>query len=276
MVLAGILNTGLVALPTGKQWQQHRRVYSKFLTERHLSNFANEVQEEIEVLLAKWRDNGGKTSVNAQYDLSCLTEDIIGRIALGVNLGRQLIAEKDNDEARDRDIMMKEVMLRTTTPTIAWWHRSGASAEDVRRIQREAKGKMTDLVDRAMERGGENMVSVMKQIQADGKIPFTDSDVHCEVSTIRGAGHETSSNTLSWSLLLLAEHPRVLAELQEEVDRVLGDDSTCTFAHFKSDKLHYTRCVIYETLRLFPTVPSFPRQAAKDCELGGFHIPKVL
>ena len=80
----GILDTGLVALPTGKQWQQHRRVYNQFFTERHLMKFAGAVQEEIEVLISKW-SRAGALAVNAQYDLSCLTEDIIGRIALGVH-----------------------------------------------------------------------------------------------------------------------------------------------------------------------------------------------
>jgi cytochrome P450 len=177
----GILNTGLVALPTGKQWQQHRRVYSKFLTERYLTDFSVEVQEEIEVLLTKWRDIGGRAAVNAQYDLSCLTEDIIGRIALGVNLGRQAVAEEDNDEARDRDTMMKEVMLRTMPKTVGWFYRSGASAQDVRRIQGEAKGKLSSLVEQTMELGGTNMISVMKRIQVKGvrlKLP-TPTSPHC-------------------------------------------------------------------------------------------------
>merc|ERR1712196_54604 len=39
-------------------------------------------------------------------------------------------------------------------------------------------------------------------------------------------------------------------------------------------KLKYTRAVFYETLRLYPTVPHFPRVAAKDSKLGGYDVPK--
>ena len=110
----------------------------------------------------------------------------------------------------------------------------------------------------AMDGENENMVTVMKRIQREGKIPFSDADVRCEISTIRGAGHETSSNTLSWALYLLAQskHKAFLHKLQKEVDQVLGTQHTCSFDQVPL--LSYTRWVIYETLRLFPTVPSFP------------------
>jgi cytochrome P450/NADPH-cytochrome P450 reductase len=217
--------------------------------------FAGAVQEEIEVLISKW-SRAGALAVNTQYDLSCLSEDIIGRIALGVHFGRQQVCEEDNHEARDRDIMMKEVMLRSVGPLLATLNRT--HSKDVKRIQSESKQKMEYLVAQAMGGEDENMVTVMKRIQREGKIPFSDADVRCEISTIRGAGHETSSNTLSWALYLLAQskHKAFLHKLQQEVDQVLGTQHTCSFDQVPL--LSYTRWVIYETLRLFPTVPSFP------------------
>ena len=55
--------------------------------------------------------NSKNKEVNAHYALSCLTEDIIGKIALGVKLNRQLIPEEENTEAKDRDVMLKEVRI---------------------------------------------------------------------------------------------------------------------------------------------------------------------
>jgi cytochrome P450 len=142
----------------------------------------------------------------------------------------------------------------------------------------------------------------MKGIQLEGKLPFTDREILDEINTIRGAGHETSSNTLSWAIYLLAAHPDRQAALQAEADRVLGPRAsaatdggsisgggsssgaaaaaaaaprgTASFEDFKSGALAYTTMVIYETLRLFPTVPSFPRTAAKDTKVGGFDVPQ--
>lgn len=114
-----------------------------------------------------------------------------------------------------------------------------------------------------------------------------------------GAGHETTANTLAWALYLLATHPEAQAELVEELNSVEftsaastttstdsnddggdndgGDDDHVQVASFEDarTKLPLTLAVIYETLRLYPTVPVFPRECAKaGVKLGGFDVPK--
>jgi hypothetical protein len=72
-----VLQQGLVALETGKKWQRHRRVITQFLTDKHLKQFTGTIQEEMEIFLDKWSQAATDgTQVNAQYDLSCLAEDV--------------------------------------------------------------------------------------------------------------------------------------------------------------------------------------------------------
>jgi cytochrome P450 len=92
-----------------------------------------------------------------------------------------------------------------------------------------------------------------------------------KVLTINGAGHETTANTLSWALQLLALHPVEQRRLQQEIDAIVTGESA-TFD--EAQKLELTLCAVYETLRLYPTVPNYPRQAAVDCKLGGYDIPR--
>ena len=149
----GVLEQGLVALPTDAQWQRHRRVYSRFLTDKFLNQYSGCIGEEIEVLLSKWGGDGHAPKlVNAQYDLSVLTEDIIGRIALGQRLERQLVSEEDNQDARDRDVMMKEVLLRTMKVKTS----AGNDKAAVKRIQHGARGKTEDMVKAALAGVGED------------------------------------------------------------------------------------------------------------------------
>ncbi|MBL8165371.1 MAG: cytochrome P450 [Anaerolineae bacterium] len=101
---------------------------------------------------------------------------------------------------------------------------------------------------------------------------MTDQQVRDEVITLFVAGHETTSNALTWTWYLLAQHPEVEAKLHDEVDRVLGgrmptlDDMP---------NLPYTDYVLKEAMRLYP--PAWilnGRQASADAEIGGYTIPK--
>jgi cytochrome P450 len=46
---------------------------------------------------------------------------------------------------------------------------------------------------------------------------------------------------------------------------------TASFSEYRG--LRYTQMVLYETLRLYPTVPSFPRLSVKRSKLGDYDIP---
>ena len=72
-----------------------------------------------------------------------------------------------------------------------------------------------------------------------------------------------------------------LPELFQEVDQILvsydeadeeeGAFITATAANV--EHLLFTKCCIYEALRLYPTVPSFPRLSVNDTKLGGYDLP---
>ncbi|MCA9974155.1 MAG: cytochrome P450, partial [Anaerolineales bacterium] len=74
-----------------------------------------------------------------------------------------------------------------------------------------------------------------------------DHQVRDELVTLFVAGHETTSNALTWTWYLLAEHPAVEAKLHAELDRVLNGRLP-TLADL--NELTYTEMVIKEALRL--------------------------
>lgn len=79
------------------------------------------------------------------------------------------------------------------------------------------------------------------------------------------AAHETTSHALSWTLLMLLQHPEIFERVCEEVRSQLGGD-----APHPSDlgKLPLLERSIDESLRLFPIVPFGARIAATDVDLG--------
>lgn len=91
-----------------------------------------------------------------------------------------------------------------------------------------------------------------------------------EVAMLFLAGHETSASALTWALHLIANAPEVQQRLHDEVSRVLGQRTP------QADDLRdleYTRQVFRETLRLFPPVGFFAREAAAPDTMRDKQIP---
>lgn len=87
------------------------------------------------------------------------------------------------------------------------------------------------------------------------------------------AGTDTSSSTTEWALAELIRHPRILAQVQQEIDTVVGRDRLVT--ELDLPNFPYLQAVVKETFRLHPSTPlSLPRIADKSCEIFGYHIPK--
>lgn len=101
--------------------------------------------------------------------------------------------------------------------------------------------------------------------------PMSDKQLRDEAITLFAAGHETSSNGLSWIFYLLSQHRDIFQKLKSEVDIVLGD-KTPAFEDLR--KLTYTMQVINEGMRLYPPAFAVGREPLEDDEILGVHIPK--
>jgi cytochrome P450 len=92
------------------------------------------------------------------------------------------------------------------------------------------------------------------------------------VAVLLIAAHETSSHTLSWTLLLLSQHPEVLGALLAELDAKLGG-SAPTLEQL--GQLPVLDSVVKESMRLLPATPFlFFRRATGSFELGPYTLPE--
>jgi len=112
--------------------------------------------------------------------------------------------------------------------------------------------------------GGSDVLSVLLHARDENGQALPDSAIRDEAMTLLLAGHETTANALTFAWSFLGRHPQVRAELDRELDAVLGP-RRATYADL--EQLKWTRAVLAETMRLLPPAWMVARRALEDMDI---------
>lgn len=169
----------------------------------------------------------------------------------------------------DADFNMP-LVLPDWAPTPRAWRRWRARAVLNETIEGLVAARRDTAVNGRIADTGD-LLSMLLLAQNEDGGGMSDEQVRDELITLFVAGHETTSNALTWTWYLLSQHPQVAARLYEEVDQVLGARLP-TLADLS--RLPYTLMVIKEAMRLYPPAWSLNgRQAREATTIGGYPIP---
>ncbi len=103
-----------------------------------------------------------------------------------------------------------------------------------------------------------DVLALMVQARHEDGTPMSNAELCDELVTMLVAGHETTSNTLSWAMERLRRHPQIVERLVEEVD-----------AGGKALR----EATIREVQRSRPVIAFAGRYTRKPFELGGYRLP---
>ncbi|KAK7025496.1 hypothetical protein VNI00_015930 [Paramarasmius palmivorus] len=98
---------------------------------------------------------------------------------------------------------------------------------------------------------------------------LSDEELLSQMTTIFTAGHETTSNSISWTLVELGRRPEIQNRLREEIlakkrELAANGNTTGTFVAEDFDTLPYLNAVLKESLRYSPVIPQIQRVANED------------
>uniref|UniRef100_A0A3Q3XN97 Uncharacterized protein n=1 Tax=Mola mola TaxID=94237 RepID=A0A3Q3XN97_MOLML len=102
---------------------------------------------------------------------------------------------------------------------------------------------------------------------------MTMTEILASITELLLAGVDTTSNTVSWSLYLMARNPEIQEQLYQEVIRVCPGDKVPNSDDIAG--MPYLKAVIRETLRLYPVVPGNARVTVEnEIVVGDYVFPK--
>jgi cytochrome P450 len=269
--LRALIGDGLLT-SEGERWRQHRRVVQPVFSRRHVTAFGPAMTAAARQLTSRWDSLPDGTTINVAGQMSALALDIVGQALFGSDLSGD--AEQ---VGRAMNAGQRVATLATFVP-VPWGPASTRALKSVaRRVGRTPEG-IEGPVGRiisgrraaAPADTGRDLLDVLLTARAVDGSPLTDAEIGDEVATFMLAGHETSANTLSWSLALLSAYPSARLHLEAEVGAVLGDRDPDAG---DADKLPWTRAVVAEAMRLYPPAWTIERNALADDEVAGVRVP---
>ena len=118
---------------------------------------------------------------------------------------------------------------------------------------------------------GGDALSILLQTQDTDSGRLTETELEGHLTTFFTAGHETAASALTWIMFLLAQHPQITSELQEELDgRLRGAAPTLD----QLGDLPRLQQVIDEGMRLFPPAVWMLRTTTAPCRIGPYALPE--
>lgn len=258
-----LLGDGLIT-SEGDLWKKQNRLMRPVFGIKHMLDLVPAIQEIIHKH-CQW-SHGQEIDVHAE--MNALTLKIIARTLFDFDISREA-----PQFLRDVEFMLHFLIKRVRSIAAApMWvplknHREFFAARDRfdQLIQR--------LIDerRATPSSSKDLLQILIDTRDEQGQTMSDRQIRDEVITTLMAGHETITNTMAWTMILLAQNSQYQPLLQQEV-KTFWDAGVLNAQAFNKVNLH--AAVADEAMRLWPPVWAFMRQAARTIELPELTLKK--
>ncbi|MBW4623261.1 MAG: cytochrome P450 [Cyanosarcina radialis HA8281-LM2] len=263
--LKTLLGEGLLT-SEGDSWLRQRRLSQPVFHQKRIADYGTIMVDYTERAIASWQD-GEVRDIHAE--MMRLTLSIVMKAIFNQNVTE---GEAQN-VAHALDVAMNWFESKRQQGFLIWeWF---PRPENLR--YRDAIQKMDETIysiikqrRESQEDSGDLLSMLMEARDENDGSQMSDKQLRDEIATLMLAGHETTANALSWTWMLLAQHPQVRQQLHQELEDTLQGRSP-TVADLPN--LRYAEQIIKESMRLYPPVSLLGREAVRDCEIGGYQVP---
>ncbi len=271
-VLSAGLGRGLL-LAEGELWRRQRRALAPLFAPRTVAGFEAAMAEVAADLVARWAKQRDGRRVDVAQEMARTTLRVLARTIFSEGLSRKA---EDFAEAVTRYLdAMGKIDPLDILDMPQWLPRMGRirARPALQFFDTVVSGMIDDrraLLARDPARAPRDLLTLLLEAAdpEDGHA-LTEDDVKANIVTFIAAGHETTSNALTWALYLISQDSGVRERLEAEVDRELPRG---TVEAGGLERLVYTRAVLDEALRLYPPAATLTRDAAGPDRLGKLRI----
>jgi cytochrome P450 len=252
----------------GEAWKTQRRLIQSGFERKQLEVLSSIMQDSLSDSLRDFDRQARIGPVDIYPLMMKITFAMVGKSLFGAKL-----KEEDIETISEAISTVQEFMVRQTIqPYLNPWFAVCGEQRKHEDMTARAFSILRDYIQRRRgEEPGHDLLQILMDARYSDGSRMDDELIVSESMQLLVAGHETSSNALSWTLYLLSTRPDCVNKIRDEFDAVLGDKP---LGFSDVPKFEFTTQVIMEALRLYPPFWMVDRMALADDRAGDLDIPR--
>jgi len=269
-VLSAGLNEGLLSAE-GEQWRLQRRVIAPILARKTVMDFTPAMMGAADVLIKRWSRLGDYATIDVAAEMARITLEVVERTIFSDGFG------SDAEDIRAAMVTYFNTIGKISpldllgvpdfVPRLSRLRVRSTLKFFESEVDRVISARRRILAEQPDQAPHDLLTHLLEALDSESEDRITESEVRSNILTFIAAGHETTANTLSWSMFLLSQSREWRERVQAEADRELTGPTPGI-----ADRLVETRAVIEEAIRLYPPIAAISRVALGDDDLSGERV----
>ncbi len=261
--LAKYVGKGLLTAE-GAHWQTQRKLIQPAFHKKQLVLLLDNIKEAITSEILKI-----ETSTN--FDVFPVMNDLAFQTVAKSLFSSAIDEAEINQVQHITEAAQKMLVKELRQPYLSWWFKASGKIEKHVALTREARVILKKLiVDRKQSAHRfDDLLDMLLDARYDDGSAMEEEQLIDELLILFTAGHETTSNALTFATELLAQHP----EVQDNILNEIADFSSKDLMQSLKES-PYTQAVIEESMRLYPPAYFIDRVNIEDDNFKETHIPK--
>lgn len=263
--MAKYLGKGLLT-SEGEHWRKQRRLIQPAFHKKQLIGILDSINEAIKVEIGRIED--GK-----KIDIFPIYNDLAFQTVVK-SLFSKAVGEKEINRLQYiTEAAQKMLVKELRQPYLSWWFLRRRNIEKHIALIEEARVILRKVVEERKSAGVKenDLLDMLLDARYEDGNAMDERQLIDEILILFTAGHETTSNALTFITELLARNPEAQEKIAAEVEQAKKETTgLMEFIHACS----YTKKVVEEGMRLFPPVYFIDRVNLEEDEFEGMYIPK--
>ena len=228
----------------GEFWRVHRRMIQPTFHKKKLEGLMDIMYQAVQRELQEIKPDQEQDIFPLMGDLAF---QVVAQSLFSADDLRDKIQRLKEITMSIQEMLVKELRL----PYLKWWFQLNGEIRKHLLLSDEASKLLDKIVQNRVDSGTEkdDLLDMLLGARYEDGTPMPRKQLIDEVMVLFTAGHETTANALSLTLLLLAKHPEIQEKLFQEANQIDFENGAVME---QIGKLGYTKQCIEETLRLYP------------------------